>query len=69
MRVIAVIDQPAVFRQILEHLGIARPHVDRSPPIHESRRAMPARALVCEHPAWAYDPREADPPLMDPLTV
>ena len=34
LRVIAVIDQPDVIRQILEHLGLARPpQADRPPPI------------------------------------
>jgi hypothetical protein len=70
MRVIAVIDQPAVIRQILDHLGLVG---DRSPPTRKLpemfRRDSTARPIVCEHPAWTYDPREADAPLLDPLTV
>ena len=70
MRVIVVIDQPAVVRQILDHLGIAG---ERSPPMRKppvlSHRDWSGRAIVCERPAWTYDAREADAPLLDPLTV
>jgi hypothetical protein len=70
MRVIAVIDQPAVIRQILDHLGLVG---DRSPPIRKtpvmSHRDTAACAVVGERPAWTYDAREADAPLLDPLTV
>jgi hypothetical protein len=63
MRVIAVIEQPEVIRQILDHLGLSPPDANWPPPMRS------ARALVCERPAWTYDAREADPPLLDPLTV
>ncbi|OGB95677.1 MAG: hypothetical protein A2Z31_08280 [candidate division NC10 bacterium RBG_16_65_8] len=64
MRVIAVIEQPAVVRQLLDHLGIAVPsRADRSPPETSRGRA------VHEAPEWTYDPVEADLPLLDPLTV
>ena len=70
MRGIAVLDQPAVIRQILDHLGIVG---DRSPPIRKppvmSHRDLSGRAVVCERPAWTYDARDADAPLLDPLTV
>ncbi len=64
MRVIAGIEQPAVVRQILDHLGIAIPsRAERPPP-------EPARSLaVAEAPARTYDPAHADLPVLDPLTV
>jgi hypothetical protein len=51
MTVIAVIDQPAVIRQILEHLGLPT----RAP----SLRAPPDQTtgLAGDHPrAWSYEP-------------
>jgi hypothetical protein len=64
MRVIAVIEQPAVVRQILDHLGIAvRSNAERSPP-------GAARGLaVSEAPEWSYEPVEDYLPLPDPLTI
>ena len=69
MRMIAVIEQPAVIRQILDHLGIAQHHADRSPPITRPADSCGNASFVRESPAWSYDPRAADPPLGDPLTV
>ena len=64
MRVMAVIEQPDVIRQILEHLGLAvLSRAERPPPAVTRRRA---RAEASE---WTYDPMAADLPLMDPLTV
>jgi hypothetical protein len=64
MRVLAVIEQPAVIRQILEHLGLAVPSRAERPPPELTRRHA-----VAEASEWTYDPRAADLPLMDPLTV
>jgi hypothetical protein len=64
MRVIAVIEQPDVIRQILEPLGLAIPsRAERAPP--ELARPL----AVAEAPEWTYDPVDADLPLGDPLTV
>ena len=64
MRVIAVIEQPDVIRQILEHLGLAIPsRAERAPP--ELARPL----AVAEAPEWTDDPMEADRSLVDPLTA
>lgn len=64
MRVIAVIEQPDVIRQILEPLGLAIPsRAERAPP------ELARRLAVAEAPEWTYDPVDADLPLGDPLTV
>ena len=64
MRVIAVIEQPDVIRQILEHLGLAiLSRAERAPP--ELARPL----AVAEASEWTYDPVDADPPLVDSLTV
>ena len=63
---IAVIEQPDVIRQILDHLGITDPGAWR-PPMRTTPESFRARS-VYEHAAWTYDPREADSPLLNPLT-
>jgi hypothetical protein len=64
MRVIAVIEQPDVIRQILEHLGLAIPsRAERAPP--ELARPL----AMAEAPEWTYDPVDADLPLVDSLTL
>ena len=64
MRVIAVIEQLDVIRQILEHLGLAIPsRAERAPPELARPRA------AAEAPAWTSDPVDADRPLVDPLSV
>jgi hypothetical protein len=64
MRVMAVIEQSDVIRQILEHLGLAVPsRAERAPP--ELARPL----AVAEAPEWTDDPVDADLPLGDPLTV
>jgi hypothetical protein len=63
-RVIAVIEQPDVIRQILKPLGLAIPsRADRLPP--ELARPF----AVAEAPGWTYDPVDGNLPLVDPLTV
>ena len=64
MRVIAMIEQPAVMRQILGHLGIPLPsRAYRSP------RGLANGLAVHEVPEWTYEPVEDDLPLPDPLTI
>jgi len=64
VRVMAVIEQPAVIRQILEPLGLAIPSLAERPPPQLTRRLA-----VAEAPEWTDDPVDADLPLGDPLTV
>jgi hypothetical protein len=64
MKVIAVIERPAVVRQILDHLGFptAAPSL-RAPP-------DPLDALAAQQPReWSYEPLFDDLPLPDPLLV
>ena len=64
MRVIAMIEQPAVMRQILGHLGIPLPsRADRSP------RGLANGLAVHEVPEWTYGPTGDDLPPLDPLAV
>lgn len=64
MRLMTVIEQPDVIRQIVEHLGLAIPsRAERAPP--ELARPL----AVAEAPEWTYDPVDADLPLVDPLSV
>jgi len=63
MKVIAVIERPAVIRQILDHLGLptAAPHL-RAPP-------DPPDALAAQQPReWSYEP-VFDDLLSDPLLL
>ena len=64
MKVIAVIDRPAVIRQILEHLGhsTAAPSFRAPPDPPDGRGADPPRE-------WAYEPLFDDLPIPDPLLV
>jgi hypothetical protein len=63
-RVIAVIEQPAVVRQIRDHLGIALPsRAYRSP------RGLANGLAVHEVPEWTYGPMGDDLPLRDALTI
>lgn len=68
--------QPAVVRQILDHLGIAIPaRADRSPPVRIRLRRTDScgeaarNPAVCGVPHWTYEPVEDDLPLHDPLTI
>jgi hypothetical protein len=72
----AFIDQSAVVRQILDHLGIALPSsAYRSPPVRIRLRRTDsygeaARGLaVSEAPERTYEPVEDDLPLHDPMTI
>jgi hypothetical protein len=71
--VIAVIEQAAVIRQILEHLDIAVPaHANRRPPVQRPPYlggALRNERGVAEAPEWTDDSRDADHPLVDPLTI
>jgi hypothetical protein len=68
-----VIEQPAVVRQILDHLDIAvRSRADRSPPVRRTPDSCGEAAghlAVSEVPEWTYEPVEDDLPLPDPLTL
>jgi len=64
MKVIAVIERPAIIRQILDHLGLptAAPSL-RAPP-------GPPDALAAQQPRqWSYEPLFDDLPPPDPLLV
>ena len=64
MRVIAVIERPAVGRQILEHLGL--------PTAAPRRRAPPdpPDGLAADPPSeWSYEPFLDDLPIPDPATA
>ena len=62
MKVIAVIERPAIIRQILEHLGLstAAPSFRAPPAPPDGRGADPPRA-------WSYDLLCADLPVPDPV--
>ena len=59
---IAVIERPAIVRQILDHLGLPTPAPRlRAPP-------DPPKDLAAEPPReWSYEPIFEDLPLPDPL--
>ncbi len=62
MKIIAVIERPAVVRQILDHLGL--------PTVTPSLRAPPDApdGLAGDHPReWSYEPCFDDLPVPDPL--
>jgi hypothetical protein len=62
MRVIAVIERPAVVRQILDHLGL--------PSVLPSLRAPPDQTdgVATDPPrAWSYEPCFDDLPVADPV--
>lgn len=62
MKIIAVIERPAVVRQILDHLGL--------PAVAPSLRAPPdlAGGQAADHPrAWSYEPVFDDLPIPDPM--
>jgi hypothetical protein len=64
MRVIAMIERPAIIRQILDHLDlpIESPQL-RAPP-------EPPDALAAQQTReWSYEPLLDDLPLPDPLLV
>ncbi len=62
MRVIAVIEQPAVVRQILKHLGlpVGAPSL-RAPP------DQPDGVATDQPRAWSYEPFFDDLPVADPV--
>jgi len=64
MKVIAVIERPAVVRQILDHLGLpTAPPQLRAPP-------KPPNHVAADQPRdWSYEPFFDDTPLPDPLLV
>lgn len=64
MKVIAVIEQPAVIRRILDHLGLTAPPTCFRPPPAECRALA-----VRETPEWTYEPVEDALPPPDPLTI
>ncbi len=62
MRVIAVIERPAVIQEILAHLGL--------PSIASSLRAPPERSASVapdQSRAWSYDPFFDDLPFAGPV--
>ncbi len=61
MKVIAVIERPAVVRQILDHLSLPSGAVSlRAPPDQTN-------GLAGDHPReWSYEPLLDDPPIPDP---
>ena len=64
MKVIAVIDRPAVIRQILEHLGLSTAALSlRAPP-------DPPDGLAADQlREWSYEALFDDLPILDPLLV
>jgi len=62
MRVIAVIERPAVVRRILAHLGLptAAPSFRAPPDPPDGRAADPPRE-------WSYEPLLDDLPVPDPV--
>ena len=64
MKVLAVIDRPAVVRQILAHLGL--------PAVAPSLRAPPdpPDGLAGDHPReWSYEQSVDDLPIADPVML
>ena len=69
-RIGALIEQPAMVRQILDHLGIAIPsRADRSPPVRRTPDSCGEAARGLSAREWTYDPVEDDLPPLDPLTI
>ncbi len=64
MKVVAVIERPAVVRQILDHLALptAAPSFRAPPDPPDGLPADPPRE-------WSYEPLFDDLPVPDPLTV
>jgi len=64
MKIIAVIERPAVIRQILEQLGLPTGAAKlRAPP-------DPGRGQTADHPReWSYEPVFDDLPVLDPATA
>ena len=64
MKVVAVIERPAVVRQILDHLGLptAAPSFRAPPDPPDALPAYPPRE-------WSYEPLFDDLPVSDPLIV
>ncbi|MBI4574380.1 MAG: hypothetical protein HY713_13975 [candidate division NC10 bacterium] len=64
MKVVAVIERPAVVRQILDHLGLptAAPSFRAPPDPPDGQQADPSRK-------WSYEPLFDSLPVLDPLIV
>jgi hypothetical protein len=64
MKILAVIERPAIIRQFLAHLGLpaATPRL-RAPP------DLPERLAADRPRGWSYEPFLADLPLPDPATA